>query len=75
MYRDEAAFYEIHIAGNLDSYWSEWFDSLQVIPSSEVTVIRGLLPDQSALFGVLAKVRDLGLILLSLQRTSNHHSA
>jgi hypothetical protein len=75
MLKDEVAFYEIHIAGKLESYWSQWFDGLQVIPSGEETVIRGMLPDQSALFGVLAKVRDLGLILLSLKRTNQHHSS
>jgi len=59
--------YEIRVAGVLDSRWAAWFDGLQVSGQGEETVICGLLADQSALHGVLTKVRDLGLCLISVR--------
>jgi hypothetical protein len=59
--------YEIRVQGVLEPGWSAWFDGLQL--SSEpggVTVIAGEVADQAALHGLLAKVRDLGLPLLSV---------
>ncbi|HEV8164550.1 MAG TPA: hypothetical protein VGR74_08900 [Actinomycetota bacterium] len=59
--------YEIRVRGVLDRRWSAWFDGLEL--SSEpggVTVIAGEVADQAALHGLLAKVRDLGLPLLSV---------
>ncbi len=66
--RDEAAIYEIQIAGRLESYWSGWFDGMDVDQRDEVTILRGVVPDQAALYGLLVKVRDLGLMLLSVRR-------
>jgi hypothetical protein len=60
--------YEIRVAGVLDSRWAAWFDGLQVSGHSEETVIFGPLTDQPALHGLLAKVRDLGLILIAVRR-------
>jgi hypothetical protein len=62
------AWYEIRVAGVLDSRWAAWFDGLQVSGHNEETVISGLLTDQSALHGLLAKVRDLGLTLIAVRR-------
>jgi hypothetical protein len=62
------AWYEIRVAGVLDSRWAAWFDGLQVTGHSEETVISGLLTDQPALHGLLAKVRDLGLTLIAVRR-------
>ena len=62
------AWYEIRVAGVMDSRWAAWFDGLQVSGHSEETVIFGLLTDQPALHGLLAKVRDLGLILIAVRR-------
>jgi hypothetical protein len=65
--RDE--FYQIRVKGRLDSYWSAWFDALTVTPEANgETTISGTVRDQAALYGVLAKVRDLGLPLLSVNR-------
>jgi hypothetical protein len=61
------AWYEI-VAGVLDSRWAAWFDGLEVSGHSEETVIFGLLTDQPALHGLLAKVRDLGLTLIAVRR-------
>ena len=60
--------YEIRVASVLDSRWAAWFDGLQVSGEGEETVIFGLLTDQPALHGLLAKVRDLGLTLISVRR-------
>jgi hypothetical protein len=68
---DRPARYEIRVRGVLDRHWSGWFEGLQV--SSDVpgqTLIAGPVVDQAALHGLLAKVRDLGLPLLSVQRVS-----
>ena len=62
------AWYEIRVAGVLDSQWAAWFDGLQVSGHREETVISGLLTDQPALHGLLVKVRDLGLTLIAVRR-------
>jgi hypothetical protein len=60
--------YEIRIEGVLDSHWAAWFEGLQVNSEGTQTVISGLLADQPALHGLLAKIRDLGLCLISVRR-------
>jgi hypothetical protein len=66
-----SARYEITIEGHLDrSRWSPWFDGMDVAPTGDGnTRLSGYLADQAALHGVLAKVRDLGIVLISVQRT------
>jgi hypothetical protein len=68
---DRPAHYEIRVRGVLERHWSGWFEGLEV--SSDVpgqTLIAGPVVDRAALHGLLAKVRDLGLPLLSVQRIS-----
>ncbi len=66
---DGSAHYEIQVAERVDARWSKWFDGLQVVPDEfGRTILRGEIVDQAALFGVLGKIRDLGLTLVSLQR-------
>ena len=68
---DRPVHYEIRVRGVLDRNWSGWFDGLQV--SSDApgqTLIAGPVVEQAALHGLLAKVRDLGLPLLSVQLIS-----
>lgn len=60
--------YEIRIEGVLDSHWAAWFEGLQVNSDGTQTVISGLLADRPALHGLLAKIRDLGLCLISVRR-------
>ena len=60
--------YEIRVAGVLDGRWATWFDGLQISGEAEETVICGLVADQPALHGLLTKVRDLGLCLISVRR-------
>lgn len=61
--------YQIVVKGHLDSEWSDWFDGLTItLVGSGETILTGPLADQTALHGVLIKIRDLGLPLLSLVR-------
>ncbi len=62
--------YEICVKGVLGSDWSAWFDGLRVTSDGhDQTTIVGPVADQAALHGLLAKVRDLGLELLTVRRT------
>ena len=66
---DEAGRYEIRIQGHLDTRWAAWFDELILTNDSDGTsVISGLVADQSALHGLLHKVRNVGLPLVSVTR-------
>jgi len=59
--------YEIRVQGRLDQRWSTWFEGLTIsYESDDITVLRGPLVDQAALHGILIKVRDLALALLSV---------
>ena len=60
--------YEIRVAAVLDGLWAAWFDGLQISSQGEETVICGLVADQPALHGLLTKIRDLGLCLISVRR-------
>lgn len=61
--------YEIRVEGNLDLRWSDWFDGFSLTPAGEgETLLVGSVADQAALHGVLHKIRDLGLPLVSVQR-------
>jgi hypothetical protein len=60
--------YEIRVQGVLDSGWSAWFDGLHITSEpTGVTVIAGVVTDQAALHGLLTKIRDLGLPLVSIR--------
>ena len=59
--------YEIRVKGHLGPHWATWFDGLSLVDEDDgVTVIRGELADQAALHGVLHKLRDIGIPLVSL---------
>jgi hypothetical protein len=61
--------YRITIKGHLDSEWSDWFDGLTItLVDNGETILTGPIVDQTALHGVLIKIRDLGLPLLGLSR-------
>ena len=62
--------YRIVVKGHLDSEWSDWFDGLTItMVDNGETILIGPIVDQTALHGVLIKIRDLGLPLLSLTCT------
>ena len=64
---NEGGSYEIRIQGRLDARWADWFDGLSLTHESDgTTVIHGPVADQAALHGLLQKVRDVGLPLVSV---------
>jgi hypothetical protein len=59
--------YQIRIKGHLGPHWSDWFEGLTIIlEDNGDTLLTGPVADQAALYGVLRKVRDVGLSLLSV---------
>lgn len=63
--------YEIRFRGELDDRWTAWFDGLTVHTHGDgTTVLEGEFSDQAAIHGVLARVRDLGLALVSVTPTN-----
>lgn len=73
--------YHIRIKGRLDLKWKDWFENFQIIQQQEnETLLSGSVPDQAALHGVLAAIRDLGLQLVLVERITkekdiNNHCA
>ena len=61
--------YQIRIEGLLEDHWSEWLAGMAITyEHKKITVLTGILSDQSALHGVLNKIRDMGLVLISVTR-------
>jgi hypothetical protein len=72
---DKPAHYRIRVKGNLENKWSEWFDGFSITPQPNAeTVLVGVVADQAALHGLLAKVRDLGLPLLEVKRLKSERT-
>jgi hypothetical protein len=64
--------YEIRLKGRLESRWAAWFDGLSLTNESDgTTIIHGPVADQAALHGLLQKVRDLGLALVSVTQVES----
>ena len=63
--------YEFRVRGELSPDWSEWFDGFEILAADGETLLRGLVRDEAALYGFIAKFRDLGLRLLSLRAGSS----
>ena len=68
-----AYWYEIRVNETLENRWSYWFEGMEVLPISEGnhvsgTLLRGNLPDQAALFGILSQLRNLNLTLIEVKR-------
>ncbi len=58
---------EIRVKGQMDEHWSEWFQDFEILASEEnETIMSGEVKDQAALYGLIAKIRDLGLALISV---------
>jgi hypothetical protein len=60
--------YEIRVIGSLPPQWRDWFDGLVINTENGETLLRGPLADQAALYGLLKKIRDLGLPLVSVRQ-------
>ncbi len=68
-------FYEIRVKGYLDDCRSAWFDGLAFLHlENGDTILAGCLADQAALWGVLLKIRNLGLVLVAVNRTHGEKS-
>ena len=62
-----ADYYEIRIKGHFSPFWSDWFGGLEITQmEGDETLISGLLVDQAALYGLLRRIRDLNLTLVSV---------
>jgi hypothetical protein len=73
--RPEAGRYEIRLTGRLGAHWAAWFDGLTVSHESDgTTVLSGPIADQAALHGVIQRVRDLGLPLVSVTCVDARHT-
>ena len=66
--------YEIRLEGRLDDRWASWFDGLTLSRDSDGTTLRGEVVDQAALHGLLQRIRDLGLPLVSVTHLDAHAS-
>jgi len=72
---DQPVTYQIRIEGHLDAQWTDWFSGLTVAQGkSGDTLLIGPIADQAALFGLLKKVRDLGMPLVSVNRVESSKS-
>jgi hypothetical protein len=72
---DEPASYELRVEGHLDEHWSTWFGGMTLIREEDgTTTLRGVVTDQAELHGLLAKVRDLGTTLISVNTTDTADS-
>jgi hypothetical protein len=59
---------EIRVKGQIYPQWSEWFGGLTISHSDpEETILSGVVPDQAALYGIISRLRDLGLSMCSLR--------
>ena len=66
-YHDESGLYEIRLKGHLNNRWAEWFEGLTItLEEDGDTLLTGPVIDQAALHGLLKKVRDLGMPLVSV---------
>jgi len=73
---DKVRIYQIRIEGQLGRQWTDWFDGLSITPGEDgTTLLTGPVIDQSALHGLLKKVRDLGAPLVSVNRMETDGSS
>ncbi len=63
------AHYRIKLKGHLDNKWSDWFEPMDICIQGRDTVLTGPVADQAALHGLLIRIRDLNLTLLSVEPT------
>ena len=69
---DEVGLHQIRIQGHLDQHWAEWLEGLTFTQESDgTTMLRGPLKDQTALHGVLNKLRDLAQPIVSVRRVDH----
>lgn len=69
----DKTFYEIQVKGYLDARWNELFEGMNIAWQNNVTTISGMVADQAALHGLIARVRDYGLVLISIKSATDLH--
>lgn len=68
-----AARYQLRVAGHLDAAWADWFGNCTITAQPDATTLVAVeVVDQAMLYGLIARVRDLGLTLISLQRADEN---
>ena len=69
---------EIHVKGEISEKWSEWFGGLTISHfGPDETILSGIVADQSALYGIISRLRDLGMYLCSMSSKEileEHHN-
>ena len=71
--RDESELHEIRVQGHLDDRWAEWVEGMTFTREADgTTTLTGPLADQAALHGVLNRMRDLGVPIVSVRRLGAH---
>jgi len=67
--------YEIRVGGHLSDQWVNWFEGLTITPDDNgTTLLTGQIVDQAALYGVLRRIRDLGMPLISVNRIETNNT-
>ncbi len=60
---------EIRVSDRLDDHWSEWFHGFKITyAETNETILRGVVQDQAELYGIISKLRDLGLSLIAINQ-------
>ena len=59
-------YYRIQIKEQLDHHWAAWFEGMRFIQTESGTLLEGMLVDPAALYGLIGKLRDLGLTLIAV---------
>lgn len=68
--------YELRVEGHLDEYWASWFGGMALTREDDgTTTLRGFVTDQAALYGLIARVGDIGAFLISVRTTDRPDSA
>jgi len=70
----QSTIYEIRIRGHLSSQWTDWFEGLSITLIEGDTLLAGPIVDQAALHGLLKKVRDVGLSLVSINPVQSNRA-
>ena len=74
-YHDESGLYEIRIKGHLNHRWADWFEGLTItLEDQGDTLLTGPVVDQAALHGLLKRVRDLGMALVSVNQVQSQET-
>ena len=66
---DKAPVYEIRLRGQINKDWSDWLDGMSISYEGDDTVLRGRIPDQSALRGILTRIWDLNRTVVAVNQT------